>query len=62
MSISSIFTDIKITDSESAEKFVEGLEAASKIPPRVPTTDVKPQLRDKQKIRELVENRVNNLN
>lgn len=57
MPTSSIFTNIKITDAESAEKFVNALEEASKIPPRMPTTDINPPLRDKEKIRELFSKR-----
>ncbi len=60
MATSSIFTNVKITDRKSAERFVEALEAASKIPPRVPTTDVKPPLRDKEAIRAMFAKRLGN--
>lgn len=55
MSTSSIFTNVEIKDKKSAERFVEALDKASKIPPRVPTTDVKPPLRDKEAIKALFE-------
>lgn len=60
MATSSIFTNVKITDAKSAERFVEALDAASKIPPRVPTTDVKPPLRDKEAIRAMFAKRLGN--
>ncbi len=59
MPTSSIFTNIKITDPESAEKFVAALEAASKIPSRIFTTEVKSPLRDKEKIKELFAKKIN---
>ena len=60
MATSSIFTNIKITDKKSAEKFVEALEAASKVPKRVPTTQVDPPLRDKKAIKAMFAKRLGN--
>lgn len=60
MATSSIFTNVKITDAKSAERFVEALDAASKNPSRMPTTDVNPPLRDKEAIKALFAQRLNN--
>ena len=55
MATSSIFTNVKITDRESAAIFVDALERASKLTKRVPTSKVNPPLRDREAIRVLFE-------
>ena len=50
----SILTNVKITDPRKAELFVNALEASSKDPKWVPTSEVKPPLTDKKAIRDLV--------
>lgn len=53
MPTSSILTNVKITDPEKAELFINALEASSNDPKREPTYEVKEPLTDKEKIREL---------
>ena len=60
MATSSIFTNVKINDRDSAEMFISALEKASKAPKRVPTTKVDPPLRDKEAIRALFAKRLGN--
>ena len=55
MATSSIFTNVKITDRESAETFVDALEKASKLSKRIPTSKVNSLLRDRDAIRVLFE-------
>ena len=47
MATSSVFTNVKSTDRNSAETFISALEKASKYPQRVPTTTVNKPLRDR---------------
>lgn len=54
MATSSILTNVKITDPRKAELFVNALEASSKDPKWVPTSEIKPPLTDKKAIRDLV--------
>lgn len=58
MATSSIFTNVKIEDRESAEMFISALEKASKSPKRTPTTKVNAPLRDKEAIRALFAKRL----
>lgn len=60
MATSSIFTNVKITDAKSAERFVEALDKASKLPKRVPTSKVNPPLKDKKAIKALFEKGLTN--
>lgn len=60
MATSSIFTNVKITDRESAEIFISALEKASDAPKRMPTTKVSAPLRDKEAIRALFSKRLSN--
>lgn len=53
MALSSILTNVVIKDKESAERFIDALEKASKDPKRVPTSEVPPPLTDKDAIRAL---------
>lgn len=55
MATSSIFVNIKIDTKKAAEIFEEALDRASNLPKRVPTSVVSPPLRDKDKIREIIE-------
>lgn len=54
MATSSILTNVKITDPRKAELFINALEASSKDPRWVPTSEVKPPLTDKEAIKALV--------
>ena len=60
MATSSIFHNVVIKDRESAERFIEALEASSRDPKRVPTCEVKPPLTDKEAIRALFSKRLGN--
>jgi len=60
MATSSIFTNVKITDRNSAETFISALEKASKSPKRVSTTTVNAPLRNKEAIRALFAKRLSN--
>ena len=53
MATSSILTNVKITDPHKAELFVDALEASSKDPKRVPASEAKLPLTDKEAIRAL---------
>lgn len=53
MATSSIFHNVVIDTPEAAERFVNALEEASKMPKRKPTSDVKLPLTDKEAIRAL---------
>lgn len=53
MATSSIFTNVVIRDTKKAKIFIDALEISSKDPKRVPTSKVKPPLRDKEAIRTL---------
>lgn len=53
MATSSILTSVKITDPHKAELFVNVLEASSKDPKRVPASEAKLPLTDKEAIRAL---------
>lgn len=53
MATSSILTNVKITDPHKAELFVDALEASSKDSKRVPASDAKLPLTDKEAIRAL---------
>lgn len=58
MALSSILTNVVIKDKESAERFIDALEKASKDPKRVPTSDVPPPLTDKDEIRAIFQRRL----
>ena len=51
---SSIFVNMKITDPEKIEEFVEALEASAGDPRRVPTGPVSPVVTDVEEIRKLM--------
>lgn len=58
MATSSIFANIKITETIKAERFVDALEASANEPKRVPSKQVKPPLTDSDAIRELMAKRI----
>lgn len=60
MPTSSIFSNVKIQDTKSAELFISALEKASKTPKRIPTTNVTPPLRDSEAIKALFADRLKN--
>lgn len=53
MATSSILTNVKITDPHKAELFVNALEASSNDPKRIPASEAKLPLTDKEAIRAL---------
>ncbi|WP_418746466.1 hypothetical protein [Frisingicoccus sp.] len=58
MAMSSIFTNIVISDPKKAEKFIDALEASGLDPEWKPTTPVKPPLADIEVICRLMAKRV----
>ena len=53
MATSSILTNVKITDPHKVELFVNALEASSNDPKRIPASEAKLPLTDKEAIRAL---------
>ena len=58
MATSSIFINIKITDSEKAEAFVSALEASANDPKLEPSAPIIPTLTDLNAIRKLMAKRL----
>lgn len=58
MATSSIFANVRITDPQKAEMFVEALDASSRESKRDSKTPSIPQLRDLNAIREMMSKRV----
>lgn len=54
MATSSILTNVKITDPNKAEMFVNALEKSSRDPKRIPVSNVKSPLTDKDAIKALL--------
>lgn len=62
MATSSIFTNFTITDNETAEKFAEALEIASRQPKWVPSEPIEAPERDPEKIRAIFARRAERAN
>lgn len=58
MATSSIFANIKITDTINAERFIDAIEASANELKRVPSRQVNPPLTDSDAIRELMAKRI----
>lgn len=57
MATSSIFANVKITDPQKVEAFVEALEASANEPKREPSAPIIPSLTDLDAIRKLMAKR-----
>lgn len=60
MATSSIFANVKIDSPEKAKQLADALEKASGMGRRVPTSEVKPPVRDMEAIRKMYERRLKN--
>ena len=58
MATSSIFANIKITDPEKAETFINALETSANESPRKPSVPIIPTVTDLATIRELMAKRL----
>jgi len=58
MPVSSIFTNIRITDPKKAEALIDALDASANEPRRKPSAPEIPILKDKDEIRKLVAKRI----
>ena len=58
MATSSIFSNVKITDSKKVEAFVEALDLSARDPERRPTVSVIPLVNDIDEIRKFMVARV----
>ena len=57
MAISSIFANVKITDSKQAEAFANALDASANDSRKTPTAPIVPTLTDLDAIREMMAKR-----